>query len=74
MYQAFNESRNTSPCELSAIKIRQMGIDFNEGDTRNTLLDEGKHRFMLEQHLNDSTEGHQARANEEIKGKVEAGN
>lgn len=51
-----------------------MGIDFNEGDTRNTLLDEGKHRFMLEHHLNNPTEGHEAKVDEEIKREVEAGN
>ena len=65
MYQAFNESRNTSPCELSAIETRQMGIDFNERDIRNTLLDEGMHRFMLEQHLNNAAKGHRPKADEE---------
>lgn len=40
MYQAYNESRNTSPWELRAIKIRQKGRDSNERAIRNTLLDE----------------------------------
>lgn len=42
-----------------------MGIDFNEDDIRNTLLDEGMRRFMLEQHLNNPAKGHQAKADEE---------
>lgn len=63
--QAFNESHNTSPSELSEIKIRQMGIDFNERDIRNTLPDEGVRRFTLEQHLNNPAKGHRAKADEE---------
>lgn len=42
-----------------------MGIDLNECDIRNTLLDEGMRRFMLEQHLNNLTEGHWVKADEE---------
>lgn len=67
MYQALNESHNASPCELTAIKIRQMGIDFNECDIRKTFFDEGKRRFMFKQHLNNPAKGHWAKVDEENK-------
>jgi len=44
-----------------------MGTDFNERDIRSTFLDEGMQRFMLEQHLNNPTKGHQAKGDEKIK-------